>query len=225
MVRRGLGKGSLRGVWLEQALSVKDCYLWLKSLSKNSCSIPYFQRSDVCLGSCNFSWKGWNFCCCGIIQFNIFPPFRTGFLSEKLADVPSIWNVFFVCFLPCNSKQNETSPWDIRWDTEEWHHCVCRRAGEVSWSLSACFQRLMSSSKQENMKLPYKLQNSCWTVDVTWSQIVILLMLRVWLFVLNERNGLLVTSQPALCIQPAGQPLLHQPWRWMSSSSWSWDRF
>lgn len=105
MVRRGLGKGSLRGVWLEQALSVKDCYLWLKSLSKNSCSIPYFQRSDVCLGSCNFSWKGWNLCCCGIIQFNIFPPFRTGFLSEKLADVPSIWNVFFVCFLPCNSKQ------------------------------------------------------------------------------------------------------------------------
>lgn len=51
---------------------------------------------------------------------------------------------------------------------------------------------------KKKIKLSYNLKGSCWTVCETQLKAVLFLIVRVWVFVLNERNGLLITYQGSL---------------------------
>lgn len=47
MVRQRLEMESLRGAWHDQTLSIRACYLLVKSLGKNICKIPFFYSGDM----------------------------------------------------------------------------------------------------------------------------------------------------------------------------------
>lgn len=137
------GNRELRDAWHEQALSIKVKSSWWSPWAKIIViSHPFLPRRWFMSEIFQLFLKGKdrNSCCCRIIEFNVFPPFRPRFLTER-----ENWQIFlafgmYLCQFSVlwfqTNQNNKAGLWVPRWDTEEWHNCLCRMDELTSMSFN-----------------------------------------------------------------------------------------